>query len=371
MTQPVIALLGRKDEPTDAVEEYCSYLGEALQPMGFELKISRVPWEKQGWPASLEALRSQAADWRGKWILVQYTALAWSERGFSWRVLRVLRILRNSGVRVGVIFHDIEPFAGKRWVDRLRRAVQFHVMRRLRSAAELAIFTVSIKKVSWLSRAEKNSHFIPVGPNLPLAASLSLERETTQDLSDTPNNIPGIAVFSITGGYAGARETEIIINAARHAAVAVGKVRLVVFGRYAELRESALRHGLRDSAVELSVEGVIDPAQIIARFNACDVLLFIRGPISSRRGSAIAGIACGLPLVGYAGSETAPPITEAGVVFVPQGQPDALHAALIHILQDPVYRATLAQRSQVTYQAHFSWTAIAAQFAALLRNQNP
>ena len=117
------------------------------------------------------------------------------------------------------------------------------------------------------------------------------------------------------------------------------------------------------------MEGVIEPAQLIARFSACDVLLFIRGPVSSRRGSAIAGIACGLPVIAYAGSETAAPITEAGIVFVPQGQPDALHAALIHVLQDPVYRAGLAQRSQVAYQTHFSWTAIALQFASLLREQ--
>src|ERR1700676_2444373 len=247
MTQSVIALLGRKDEPTDAVEEYCSYLGEALQPIGFDLKISRVPWE-QGWPASLKALRSQAAVWRGEWILLQYTALAWSKRGFPWRVLRVLRILRNAGVRVGVIFHDIEPSAGKRWVDVLRRAVQLRVMRKLRSKAELAIFTVAMKKVSWLSRVESNSHFIPVGPNLPLAASLTLEQEKNTALSVTSNKIPGIAIFSITGGYAGARETEIIINAARHAAVAAGKVRLVVFGRHAELRGAARGAGLRDSA---------------------------------------------------------------------------------------------------------------------------
>ena len=31
MTLLAIALLGRKDEPTDAVEEYCRYLSAALQ----------------------------------------------------------------------------------------------------------------------------------------------------------------------------------------------------------------------------------------------------------------------------------------------------------------------------------------------------
>jgi hypothetical protein len=29
--QRIIAVLGRRDAPTDAVEEYCRYLGEVLQ----------------------------------------------------------------------------------------------------------------------------------------------------------------------------------------------------------------------------------------------------------------------------------------------------------------------------------------------------
>jgi hypothetical protein len=40
--QHIIALLGRPDAPTDAVEEYCSYLGEALVAEDFDLIIERV-----------------------------------------------------------------------------------------------------------------------------------------------------------------------------------------------------------------------------------------------------------------------------------------------------------------------------------------
>jgi len=68
--------------PTDAVEEYCRYLGAALQAHEFQMQIRRVPWELHGWGQSLRALQLQAAEWRGTWVLVQYTALAWSARGF-------------------------------------------------------------------------------------------------------------------------------------------------------------------------------------------------------------------------------------------------------------------------------------------------
>jgi hypothetical protein len=41
----IIALLGRRDEPTDAVEEYCRYLAGALRDRGFAMELTRVPWK--------------------------------------------------------------------------------------------------------------------------------------------------------------------------------------------------------------------------------------------------------------------------------------------------------------------------------------
>src|ERR1700741_1355194 len=104
MKQLVIALLGRKDKPTDAVEEYCHYLGDALQAHEIQLEIRRVPWEIHGWSEALRGLRLQAAGWPGIWVLVQYTALAWSARGFPQKILRALKILKSAGARVAVVF---------------------------------------------------------------------------------------------------------------------------------------------------------------------------------------------------------------------------------------------------------------------------
>lgn len=118
--------------------------------------------------------------------------------------------------------------------------------------------------------------------------------------------------------------------------------------------------------MELSVEGIVDPDQVVEKLSACDVLLFVRGNISTRRGSAIAGIACGLPVIAYSGPETAAPITDAGVVFVSPDRPDDLNVALVRVLSDAAYRMDLAARSRAAYQAHFAWTAIAARFSALL-----
>src|SRR6516164_3720481 len=77
-----VALLGRRDEPTDALEDYCGRLAQALRRRGFSLEISRIPWAEQGWLGGLKDANKQFDHMRGRWALVQYTALAWSRRGF-------------------------------------------------------------------------------------------------------------------------------------------------------------------------------------------------------------------------------------------------------------------------------------------------
>jgi glycosyltransferase involved in cell wall biosynthesis len=355
MSQQAIALLGRKDQPTDAVEEYCRYLSAALKSHDIQLDIRRVPWEVHGWPASLDALRLMATQWRQKWVLIQYTALAWSARGFPQNVLRVFDTLKKAGARIVVVFHDVEAYPAAKFSTHIRRFVQIRTMRRMLRRAHLVIFTVPLEQLTWVSSKPANAVFIPVGSNLPITANSSVD-----------HNPPTIGVFSITGGLGGDSETQTIINAVRSASEKLGLLRLSVFGRHSELREAALRGGLRDVPVQLSVEGVLPDVQVADRLCSCDVLLFVRGGISSRRGSAIAGIACGLPVIASANSETGAPVTEAGVILVSLDNPDGISAALVRVLSDSACRHNLAARSRAAYQQHFCWAAIAQRFAAKL-----
>ena len=359
MTRRVIALLGRRDEPTDAVEEYCRYLGNALLEQNVRLEVQRLPWNIHGWPASLEALRLQASNRADCWVLVQYTALAWSAHGFPLKFPRVLQILKATGARVAVVYHDVEPFPGSRPIDRLRHSLQIHTMRRAHSLSDLAIFTVPPEKLSWLPAFHPKARFIPVGANLPIPHSTQYPC--------AGHNPPTIGVFSITGGGGGAHETKTIVASLRYASQRLGRISLRVFGRHSELREDEIHKGLNDLPIEIFVEGVIDPAQVVENLLACDLLLFVRGPISSRRSSAIAGISCGLPVIGYRGSETAPPITDAGVILVPPEEKDAVGIALVQVLSDYHYRESLAARSRLAQEKYFSWSVLAKLYAEALQ----
>lgn len=359
--QRIIALLGRRDQPTDAVEEYCHYLGEALQAHDYDLKIERVAWEEHGWAAAMHALRQPAKGWSGAWVLVQYTALAWSARGFPLRFPRVLKTLRAAGARVGVVYHDVEPYGGTRVIDRLRRRAQLRTMRAARSVSEAAILTVPTEKLSWFERQHGNVFFIPVGANLPTSGKASSSRKNIS----TDEKLT-IAVFGVTGGEAGKKEVENIADAVRFAASRVKNLRLLVLGRHALDAEAELRRLLSDTTVELRVLGVLSGEDVVRSLSVSDVLFFVRGPISTRRGSAIAGIACGLPVVAFEGSETAPPITEAGLaLYSPQRKGD-LGDVLVRVLEDEHYRTSLAQRSWLAHAQYFSWRAIAARYVEFL-----
>jgi glycosyltransferase involved in cell wall biosynthesis len=361
--QRVIALLGRPDAPTDAVEEYCRYLSEALVAEGFELTIERLAWPESGWTRAVSALRRRAKGWRGAWVLVQYTALAWSARGFPLRFTRVLKTLKAAGVRVGVVFHDIEPFNGTRLIDGLRRRAQLQVMRKALRLSDAVVFTVPMENISWIERQAGKGCFIPVGANLPVSG------EATSRKGISMGGILSVAVFGITGGSSGIWEIEKIVEAVRFASSRVGNLRLIVFGRNAQSAEAELRDRFRDSTVELHVLGILPGADLVRTLSVSDVLLFLRGPISTRRSSAIAGIACGLPVIAFEGPETAAPITEAGLaLFSPQKKGD-LKDVLLRVLEDEHYRASLAQRSWLAQHQYFSWRAIAARYAELLRRE--
>ena len=233
-------------------------------------------------------------------------------------------MLKKSGARVGVVFHDVEPFAGKRAVDVLRRQVQVRVMRQMLRIADLAVFTVSLDVVSWL-RSPSKATFIPVGANLPTIGS-------EDKVSDS--SVTRIAVYGITGGTEGSEECSEIARALRFAGDRGAKLELHVFGRGAAERKTELSEKLKGVPVELRFDGLLPADRVASAMQDADATLFVRGAISSRRGSAIAGIACGKPVIAYRGKETAAPITEAGVVLVSRDNPAELGEAILRVSTD-------------------------------------
>ena len=358
----VILLLGRRDEPTDGVADYCEKLCEAGIPRGLSFESVQIPWAENGWGPALAELRRAAPGWRDRWVFLQFTTLAWSRRGFPLRAPRVLDVLRECGARPGVVFHDFSPLPGTGIVGHAREYCHLRVLRRLYASLEVGIFTVPLDKISWLPQRTKKTVFIPVGANCPGAISA---------IHDDSSKVVTVAVYGITGGNRTSIEVADIGAALKRASNRVGPIRLVLFGRGSHEAEPALRSELVGAEVAIEFLGLLPPEEVSQTLAGADVLLFVRGQISSRRGSAIAGIACGLPIVCYAGPETALPISEAGILAVPLGDREALAAALETVLSDGPLRRALAERSRRAQERYFSWAAITERFAAALGQVTP
>jgi glycosyltransferase involved in cell wall biosynthesis len=354
----VILLLGRRDEPTDGVLDYCQYLRDAALARGFSFEIAQVHWAEKGWRNALAELRDAASAWRNCWVLLQYTTLAWSRRGFPLRTPRVLDVIRQCGARPGVVFHDFGPFPGTGMVGTAREYCHLRVLRQLYARSEMAIFTVLLNKVLWLPQHREKATFIPVGANCPEAASTA---------GDESPKIKSIAVYGVSGGQRLLAEVADIGAALKQASQFAGPIRLLLFGRGSQEAEPALRSELAGAEVEIESLGLLSPEQVSQTLARADVLLSIRGQVSTRRGNAIAGIACGLPVVCYSGPETGWPITDAGILTVPLGDRNALAGAMENLLLDESLRRTLAERSRRAYEKYFSWAAIVERFATELQ----
>jgi len=356
-TEHVTLLLGCRDKPTDGVVDYCENLREAGAQRGLSFEIARVDWAEKGWSSALVELQEAAEAWRDRWVLLQFTTLAWSRRGFPLRAPRVLDVLRRCGARPGVVFHDFFPLPGKGIVGNAREYCQLRVLRSLYAGSDLCIFTVPVNKISWLPLRREKAIFIPVGANCP---------ESTRVARGGASIARSVAVYGVRGGTMLAQEVADIGFAVKCASRNERPIRLLVFGRGAVEAEPALKSELAGANVTLESLGLLPAPEVSKVLSRADVLLFVRGEISTRRGSAIAGIACGLPIVSYSGPETGWPVTEAGIVAVPVGDREALAGALEAVLSDDAYRKTLAERSRKAQEKYFSWAAITAQFAAAL-----
>lgn len=354
----MIAVLGRRDHPTDGVEAYCNFLGQALAARGNSIDIVRVSWATEGSLKSLHKLWQLFRGQQARWILVQYTALAWSRRGFPGLFLLVLWLLRARKMRIAVVFHDPEAFDGRRLVDRLRSNCQCFVMRRAYELADKSILPVSLERAPWLPPDHSKAVFIPVGPNVPVIAACRC--------ASNGHKPKTIAVFGVTGDGSAGNEVADIAYVAKAAAGRVREIRLTTLGRGSKESESRLRRVLDDSAVEFNALGVLSAEGVSKVLTDADVSLFVRGPISTQRGSAIASIACGVPLAAYSHPPLPIEFSESGVLAVGVGDREAMADVTVRILTDSNLWLELHRRNRLAFETHFSWEAIATRFEQVL-----
>ncbi len=363
--QPLIALLGRRDAPTDGLEDYCTFLGEAFSRRGVQLQKIRVDCAEKGWTRALCQLWREAGKWRGQWVLLQFTSLAWSRRGFPFAALAALLIVRSRGARAGVVYHESAAFEGRRPIDRVRRACQLWVLRGLYNAAERPVFADPLETIPWLPAQSAKAVSIPIGGNLPAPP------RRTEGLGSRNGAAKVVAIYCVSELPYRAFELEDISRSVAPLAGNGLKIRIVFLGRGTPESKTDIEEAFRGIPVEVLNLGIRRADEVSRILGEADAMLCVRGRLFPRRGSALAGITCGLPIVAYAGAAEGTPLAEAGVELVPYRDVAALSRSLGGILTDAERWRDLHLRSVEAHEKYFSWDSIADRFVTALGVKEP
>ncbi|MFQ3664354.1 MAG: glycosyltransferase [Chloroflexaceae bacterium] len=329
------------------------------QPLG--PPFDRLDWSLRCWPAVIGAIDRL----RPHWLHIQYQTGAYAMRPgvnlLPWR----LRALPGRP-RIAVTFHDLLtpylfPRAGplRRWVNwRLARDADAVIATTAADAAHLGGL---------------HAHVIPIGSNIPVAPPAGFERAAWRARLG-PDGFGRLVAFF--GLLAPSKGLDVLLEAL---ARLDPSWRLVIIGgaatapqdvAHAEaVRAMARRLGL---APRVHETGHLAAEEVSAWLLAADlVALPFRDGASFRRGSLLAALAHGCPVVSTTPADTA--TTEAlrpAALLVPPNDPAALAAAMVALAADDPTRARLAAAGRAL-AARFSWSAIAAHHEMLYESRSP
>lgn len=282
-------------------------------------------------------------------VLLQYVPHAFGWRGLN---LPFCAALGRLGAPVWTMFHEVAyPFvAGQPWRHHLL-ATGHRAMAALALAASDRVF---LSTSAWepllgaISRGPLSALTLPVPSNLPTEVDPARVAHLRQSFAS-----PDLPLVGHFGTY-GPSVTR-LLDAAWADLLRCPPVRVCLFGRGArEYRTGLGRTGLpleRIHAVD-----AIAPAECAAWVAACDLLLqpYPDG-ITTRRGTAMASLALGRPLVTTSGHLTEGWWSDAGAVtLVPVDAPAGLAPATLRLLADPAARQTAARRGAALYEQRFA-----------------
>lgn len=375
MTQVKIALLtGEYPPEPGGVGDYTRCLAVALGQRGHDVAVltlqggalrcyspdgqasalGRAPdWSHKVWPAVIAACDRL----RPSWLHIQYQTGAYGMRPginlLPWR----LRAVKGRPL-VAVTFHDLLvpylfPKAGpaRAWANsRLARDADAVVATNRADAARLPGAAV-----------------IPIGSNIAVAPPPGYARAAWRSALGVG---PGELLVAYFGLLSPSKGADLLVEAL--ARLETPWRLLLVGGAATAPQDRAYAEGVRARLVALGLAGRVIATghvpdhEVSAHLLAADcAALPFRDGASFRRGSLLAALAHGCPLITTAPAEPADAaaLSEAALL-VPAGDPAALAAALARLAADPARRAGLAAGGRAL-AARYAWESIAERHERL------
>ena len=295
------------------------------------------------------------------WLILQYNPFGYGHRGFCPSVPRTLRLLgrRCPNMKIAVMFHEIAT-QEKGWRSAVMRVWQSVLARKLAYLANICFYSTEAYLKSWRRTTELSRH-LPAGSNLP--DSLLTREQARSALAIAP----GTLVIGSFGTTHPSRQFHWMAEAARKLISQGRAICFVAVGTGAESIQS-LFSGIPFKAIESPI-----PSKAAAAIKAFDIFLspYTDG-ISTRRGSVIAALQHGIPVVTTETDETDGVFKDArdsALIAVPAGGDSAFVAAVSELASNEGKRLSIGKGGLALFEKTFRWNAIADQMLTALNNE--
>jgi glycosyltransferase involved in cell wall biosynthesis len=309
-------------------------------------------------------LRELSAGIRGQTsrVLVQYVPHMYGSRAMN---IAFASWLRFRAPRYWVMFHEVTvAFDREKWTRNVLAGVQ-HAMAALVAGGADEIF-VSVPRWEMLLRSRclvrRPVHWLPVPSNVPTEVDADAVRRVRRQLL-------GQAAGPLLGHFGTFHQAlatfllEVLPSLLRRDVAR----RAVIIGRGSEAFLRCVAEQAPDVRERLTARDNLPGRDVAEHLAACDVLLqpYTDG-VSSRRGSAMAGLALGRPIVTTEGEATEPLWRNQRLVeAVPLADAEAFIGRVESLLASPDERLALGESARRGYQENFSCQKTIATLRAL------
>jgi glycosyltransferase involved in cell wall biosynthesis len=321
--------------------------GETRTDGSIEICAEAGRWTRDGLARLGTAFDAEA---RPRRLLVPYAPNVFGRRGLNLAVCRWLVARAEAGDEIHLIVH--EPFYPWRLVDKPSRwvlaAVQRLMMRRLLAASA----RVYLSTMSWEPLLRP---FAPPGlpmVHLPSFSNVPVEPPAAGDgirarLTSGASSVVGS--FGAQPGEIRELLSEIVSRTAS------SDTCWVFMGDGSRDVASFIASACPASRPYIHATGTVDESTLSAHLHACDVMVQpYRDGITTRRTTAMACLAHGVPVVTNHGMFTEPMWRESQAVLLSDGDSASLAANAATLLADVEARRRLGLRGRAVYERQFA-----------------
>jgi hypothetical protein len=286
-------------------------------------------------------------------LLVQYVPHMYGCKAMN--VAFCAWLWRRRALRPWVMFHEVAfPCA---WRQPLRHNLLGAVNRLMAGLVARAAERVFVSTPAWepllgrLAPRREPPTWLPVPSNVATEADPSAVAAVRGRVSPSP----GAVLLGHFGTFGGAIAAGLAAALPPLLGTSPRRAALLV-GRGSEQFAARLLAAHPDLAGRVVAAGALEAAAVAAHLSACDLLVqpYPDGA-TGRRGSLMAGLSLGLPVVTTLGRDTEPIWRKLDLAaLAPDGDSAALVAEAERLLADPDESRRLGERGRAGYRSYFS-----------------